>query len=102
MLGYQVREAEDGERALRVLDEGEVDLVITDIEMPHMDGIELIERVRAQARGKRVAVIVLSTRGSAEDKQRALAAGADAYLVKTEFSEQALRDVLARHLERAS
>jgi CheY-like chemotaxis protein len=97
-----VREAEDGERALRVLDEGEVDLIITDIEMPNLDGIELIERVRAQARGRRVAIIVLSTRGSSEDKQRAMAAGADAYLVKTEFSEQALREVLSRHMETAS
>jgi two-component system chemotaxis sensor kinase CheA len=100
MFGYQVREAEDGARALRLLEEGDADLLITDIEMPNMDGIELIEKVRAQARWQRLPVVVLSTRGSPQDKQRAMSAGADAYLVKTDFSEGALRDVLARHLEK--
>jgi two-component system chemotaxis sensor kinase CheA len=100
MFGYIVREAEDGERALRALEEGDCDLLITDIEMPNLDGIGLIERVRAEARWKRLPVVVLSTRGSPQDKERALRAGADAYLVKTEFNENALREVLARHLER--
>jgi CheY-like chemotaxis protein len=98
MLGYEVREAEDGLRALRLLEEGEVDLVLTDIEMPNLGGIELIERLRAQPALRNLPVVVLSTRGSAQDKERAAVAGADAYLVKTEFSEAALRDVLDRHL----
>jgi glyoxylase-like metal-dependent hydrolase (beta-lactamase superfamily II) len=86
-------------RTLRALEELDFDLVITDIEMPNLDGIGLIQRVRAEPRWKRLPVIVLSTRGSAEDKRRALDAGANAYLVKTEFSENALREVLARHVE---
>ncbi|MDX2089741.1 MAG: response regulator [Kofleriaceae bacterium] len=98
MLGYHVGEAEDGARALRTLEEFTPDVVITDVEMPQMDGIELIRRLRADQRWRGLPVVVLSTRGSTEDKQRAVAVGADAYLVKTEFSETALRDVLARHL----
>ena len=100
MFGYQVAEAEDGMRALHALEEFSADVVITDVEMPQLDGIELIRRLRAEARWSEIPVIVLSTRGSADDKQRAVSAGADAYLVKTEFSESALREVLARHVER--
>jgi two-component system, chemotaxis family, sensor kinase CheA len=100
MFGYHVAEAEDGARALVALEEFSPDVVITDVEMPHVDGIELIKRLRADTRWSEMPVIVLSTRGSADDKQRAVGAGADAYLVKTEFSEAALRDVLARHLEK--
>lgn len=100
MFGYQVAEADDGARALEVLEEFSADVVITDVEMPQLDGIELIRRLRADARWDQLPVIVLSTRGSARDKQRAVVAGANAYLVKTEFSETALRDVLTRHLEK--
>jgi two-component system chemotaxis sensor kinase CheA len=98
MLGYQVAEAGDGSHALRVLDDGAADLVITDIEMPELDGIGLLQRLRADDRWRTTPVIVLTTRGSEHDKRRAVAAGADAYLVKTEFSEAALRDALVRHL----
>ena len=98
MLGFDVCEAADGAEALRTLQTQDVDLLLTDVEMPNLDGIELITRVRALDHGRRLPIIVLSTRGSAEDKQRAMRAGADGYLVKTEFSEGVLRDALARQL----
>ncbi len=101
MFGYQVAEAEDGMRALSALEGFAADVVITDVEMPQLDGIELIKRLRADTRWAGLPVIVLSTRGSADDKQRASVAGANAYLVKTEFSEATLREVLARHAEKA-
>jgi chemotaxis protein histidine kinase CheA/ActR/RegA family two-component response regulator len=100
MFGYEIAEAEDGQRALLVLEEFAADVVITDVEMPNVDGIELIWRVRADARWSQLPIVVLSTRGSVEDKQRAVTAGANAYLVKTEFSESALREVLTRHVEK--
>jgi CheY-like chemotaxis protein len=100
MFGYQVAEAEDGMRALHALEGFSADIIITDVEMPQLDGIELIKRLRADNRWTDVPVVVLSTRGSADDKQRAAVAGADAYLVKTDFSESALREVLARHVAR--
>jgi two-component system chemotaxis sensor kinase CheA len=98
MLGFEVREAADGAEALRILESQPVDLLLTDVEMPNLDGIGLISRARALDHGRRLPIIVLSTRGSAEDKQKALRAGADAYLVKTEFSEGVLREALAHQL----
>jgi two-component system sensor histidine kinase and response regulator WspE len=85
-LGWQVDEAVDGQDALQKIAIHAPDLIVTDIDMPVLDGIAMLERYRALADGK-APVLVLSTRGSLEDKQRAMAAGANAYLVKTAFSE---------------
>ena len=98
--GFSVREAEDGGKAMRTLETESVDLVLTDIDMPNVDGIELIQFIRAESRWRNLPIIVLSTRGSTQDKQRAVAAGADSYLVKTEFSEAALREALSGRLEK--
>ena len=97
-LGYEVREAEDGVRAVELLEAEDFDLVLTDIEMPRMGGIELIERVRAEPRWRALPVVVLSTRGSEQDKKKGVEAGADAYLVKTEFSESMLQEAIERRL----
>jgi two-component system sensor histidine kinase and response regulator WspE len=99
-LGYEVAEAQNGRAALALFEAAAPDLVLTDIEMPEMDGIELIRRVRQRPTGQRLPIIVLSSRGSDEDKRRAVQAGADAYLVKSEFSEGALREMLSRRLGR--
>jgi CheY-like chemotaxis protein len=72
-----------------------VDLVLTDIDMPRMDGIALVQNIRAKKDWQRLPIVVLSTRGSAEDQRRALDAGADGYLVKTEFSEEVLRELIS-------
>ncbi|MBC7792905.1 MAG: response regulator [Clostridia bacterium] len=93
-LGYEVVEAPDGEAAATILSRRAVDLVLTDIDMPRMDGIRLVQHIRAKKAWKRLPIVVLSTRGSAEDQRRALDAGADAYLVKTDFSEEVLRDLI--------
>ncbi len=85
--GYRVIEAVDGQDALRKAVERPPDLIISDLEMPIMDGLELVKNVRRNHTLKERPVIVFTTRGSEKDKQRALEAGADAYLVKTEFRE---------------
>ncbi|MBN1961062.1 MAG: response regulator [Deltaproteobacteria bacterium] len=97
-FGYRIIEATDGEQALSLLAQEHVDLVLTDIDMPRMDGIALTSRLRAESRWRTLPVIVLSTRGSDTDKRRALSAGADAYIVKTQFSEKTLHDTLKRRL----
>jgi two-component system chemotaxis sensor kinase CheA len=97
-LGYTVAEAENGRQALDMLRTQTVDLLLTDIDMPEMDGITLVREVRAQAHLENLPVVVLSTHGADEDKRRASGAGADAYLVKGEFTEGALRDAIARRL----
>lgn len=98
-LGHQVLEATNGRDALARAEETMPDLVVTDLEMPVMDGFELIERLRGSSATAHLPIIVLSSRGSREDKQRAGELGADAYLVKSEFAEERLAETIDRFLE---
>jgi chemotaxis protein histidine kinase CheA len=95
--GFEVWTAEDGLQALRLVQGQEPDLVLTDVEMPNLDGLGLLERIRE--RTQTLPVVVLSTRGSVEDRRRAALLGANAYLVKSNFSGGALLDVVQRFLE---
>jgi two-component system, chemotaxis family, sensor kinase CheA len=99
-LGYDVHEAVDGMQALRSLDTEKFDLILTDVEMPNLDGIGLIRQVRKLPSFRTVPIVVLSTRGSDADKKMAVEAGADAYLVKTDFSEGALKEAISRRIGR--
>ena len=74
--------AEDGIDALERIDEAAPDLVITDINMPRMDGFGLIEAVRGHERWGNLPILVLSTEFSDEKKQRARSAGATGWIVK--------------------
>jgi two-component system chemotaxis sensor kinase CheA/two-component system sensor histidine kinase and response regulator WspE len=96
--GMDVTQAGDGREALEALNTQVPDLVLTDFEMPNMDGMELLKEIRA--RWAHLPVVVLTTRGSADDRRRAAMLGANAYLVKTEFEESFLLDSLRRFLGR--
>lgn len=78
----EVVEAGDGVDALRKLQVGRFDIIITDINMPIMDGLKLIKRVRSDESYQTVPIIVVTTEGSQEDRSRALALGANAYITK--------------------
>lgn len=96
-LGYDVLEAEDGVQALERLDGVEPDLLITDINMPRLDGFGLIEKVREQDRHRNLPILVLTTESSDEKKQRARSAGATGWIVKPFHPEKlaaAIRRVL--------
>lgn len=80
--GFHVEQAEDGQAALEWLATNDVDLVITDINMPRLDGFGLIERLRAQPRHADQPILVLTTESSDEKKARARAAGATGWIVK--------------------
>ncbi len=96
--GLRVLEAADGEEALAILAaHHEVRLLVTDVEMPRLDGIGLIREVRAHY-GRQLPALVVSMRGSAEDKQRALDVGADGYLVKSDFTQAGLWSMVSRYL----
>ena len=82
LAGVTVVEADDGVDALRKLAKEDFDLILTDINMPILDGLKLIKRLRADVSYERVPVIVITTEGAAEDRQRALALGANAYITK--------------------
>ena len=96
-VGLDVTIADDGTSGLRSIEAAEPDLVLSDVEMPTMDGFEMLRQIRA--RTQRLPVIMLTTRGSIEDRKRASTLGANAYLVKSEFEGGALIDVIQRFLD---
>ena len=87
--GYEVVEAVDGKDALTKLS-GTVDMIITDLNMPNMDGIELIRQVRAQPNYKFVPIVMLTTESQAEKKQAGKEAGATGWIVKPFKPDQLL------------
>jgi len=82
LAGYQVRTARTGIEALTVLQAQQIDLILTDIEMPQLDGYQLCRRVRADGRWSTIPLLFLSAYGDEEDMRYAKALGADDYLVK--------------------
>lgn len=88
--GYRVDRARDGHEALQALQDGDYQLLVTDVEMPGMDGLSLIEALRKQERFRHLPIIVSSSRDSEQDRLRGMEAGADYYLNKTSFSEETL------------
>ena len=81
-LGYDIVEAEDGVDGLDQLEKSKVDLVITDLNMPNLDGIEFIEEVRKQDRYAGLPLVMLTTEGQAEKMRRGKQAGASGWIVK--------------------
>jgi two-component system chemotaxis response regulator CheY len=77
-----VVEADDGVDALRRIASTKFDIIITDINMPILDGLKLVKRLRADEAYKDVPIIIITTEGAEEDRQRALALGANAYITK--------------------
>ncbi len=98
--GYAVRTASDGAEALAMLAEQPADLVVTDLEMPNVDGFMLTSSIRAHPRLANIPVLIVSSRASEEDHQRGLDAGADGYIVKTSFDEAGLLSAVSRLLGR--
>lgn len=93
--GFNVVQAEDGVEGLEVLEQSNPDIIITDINMPRMDGYGVIEGVRRDPRHRATPILVLSTESSAEKKSRAREAGATGWIVKP-FQADALLDVIRR------
>jgi len=90
-IGYEdVAEAQDGVEALEILDKGGVDLLITDWNMPAMNGLELVTRARA-GNHKKVPILMVTTNATPSDVAQALKAGVNSYLAKPMTPEQ-LRD----------
>lgn len=80
--GFDVTQADDGVEALEWLAANEVDVIITDINMPRLDGFGLIEKLRSGSRHRDRPILVLSTESSDEKKSRARANGATGWIVK--------------------
>jgi two-component system chemotaxis response regulator CheY len=91
----EVVEAENGFEALRELPRTGFDLVLTDVNMPTLSGLELIRMIRARPEQRTLPVVAVSTERDAQDASRALKAGADAYLGKP-FDAEALEALLEK------
>ncbi len=89
--GLSVTEADDGVDALRRLAGTKFDLIITDINMPILDGLKLVKRLRADEAYMNVPIIIITTEGAAEDRQRALSLGANAYITKPIQAPQVIK-----------
>lgn len=94
--GYQVATANDGLEAWNALKQAQFDLLVSDVEMPRMDGFTLTSRVRADPELDSLPVVLVTALGSAEDRARGLEAGANAYLVKSGFEQDSLLDAIRR------
>lgn len=95
-LGHEVEEAVDGEDGWRRLTAGQHHLLVTDVQMPVLDGVELTRRVKASARLGRLPVVILSSLAAPEERRRGLDAGADAYLLKGELDAARLSQAVER------
>ncbi len=82
LRGLQIVEANDGVDGLKKLSTEKFDLILTDINMPIMDGLKLVSLVRNDPAYKEVPIVIITTEGANEDRERALALGADEYITK--------------------
>jgi len=92
--GYQVDIAVDGMDGWNALRNGQYDLVITDVDMPRLDGIELTMLIKRDSRLKTLPVMIVSYKDREEDRLRGLSAGADYYLTKGNFDDATLIDAV--------
>ncbi len=94
---FETGEAASGFEALKMLPQQEYDLIITDINMPDINGLELINFIRSNARYKQIPIIIVSTERSEEDKKRGMALGATAYVTKP-FKSVELQEIIKKTL----
>ena len=93
--GYSTLEAEDGKAAIAVLSCNTVDAIITDLNMPNMNGFDLIRSVRADSKHKFVPILMLTTEGDDSKKQEGKSAGATGWIVKP-FNPEKLVEVVKK------
>jgi two-component system, chemotaxis family, sensor kinase CheA len=95
--GYRAVTARHGREGLeRFLADDEIDLVVTDVEMPELDGLELTGAIRSHPERGSTPVVIVTSRADGADRERGLRAGADAYMVKQGFEQEALLETVHR------
>ena len=96
--GYHVKTAVDGVDALTTLKAEEFDLLVSDIDMPRMNGLVLTERIRTDKRLAELPVVLVTALASREDRERGIDVGANAYIVKSRFDQSDLLQVIRRFI----
>ena len=94
---YEIIEAENGFEALKLLPRNRFSLILTDINMPDINGLELVKFIKGNQLYKDIPLIIISTEGSKRDREKGLALGADSYLVKP-FNPEELQDLVRKLL----
>ncbi len=97
----KITEASSGFEALRYLPRESFDLIVTDINMPDINGLELVSFAKSNSAYRSIPLIIVSTEGAEKDRARGIELGADAYLVKP-FDAENLREVVADLLSRST
>lgn len=97
----EIVETGTGFEALKLLPRYRFDLIITDINMPDINGLELVHFVKSSPDYRQIPLIIITTEGSSRDQERGLKLGADAYLVKP-FRPETLQETIARLLPKAT
>ena len=100
-IPVKITEASSGFEALRQLPRGPFDLIVTDINMPDINGLELVSFAKSNSAYRSIPLIIVSTEGAEKDRARGIELGADAYLVKP-FDAENLREVVADLLSRST
>lgn len=96
-VGYEVEVAENGEEAMALIEQGHPDLILLDLMLPKVNGFEVLESLKSDPGTDSIPVVVLTAKAEEEDRLRALALGANAYMTKP-FRPQELWDVLKKFL----
>jgi len=94
--GYRITTAVDGVDAYTTLKTGMFDLIVSDVEMPRMDGFDLTAKVRADRQFAELPVVLVTALGSREHRERGIDVGANAYIVKSSFDQSNLLEVIGR------
>ena len=96
--GYDVRTAVDGIDALTTLKTESFDLLVSDVDMPRMNGFELTSRIRADKKLQELPVVLVTALGSAKDREYGIEVGANAYIVKSDFDQGNLLEIVRRFM----
>src|SRR3989338_11203745 len=96
--GLEIFESKNGFEALKLLPHHSFDLIITDINMPDINGLELVSFVKKNQNYKHIPLIIITTEGSKRDKEKGLSLGADEYLVKP-FNPEELQRLVKKYLK---
>lgn len=96
--GYEVRTAENGDEALRIVAQDRPDLVLLDINLPDISGYEVCQQIRAKADQGAIKILMITAKGRAVEREKGLALGADDYITKP-FSAQEVIETVAQYLD---